>query len=161
MNDSYITQGNIKVIRTIEALEYNSALDIALERIDRHKGAVFASGYEYPGRYSRWDISFLEPPVQIINHGRQFGIAALNERGQKLISMLAGPLFDHSHVEDIEISGTEIHGVIAPMDASFPEEERSKQPSFFSVVRAIIALFGSAADPHLGFYGAFGYDLAF
>src|SRR5205823_2052239 len=43
----------------------------------------------------------------------------------------------------------------------FPEEERSQQPSVFSVIRALRGLFGGAADPHLGLYGAFGYDLAF
>ena len=45
----------------------------------------------------------------------------------------------------------------------FSEEERSKQPSIFSVVRAIVQLFGveAAVDPQLGLYGAFGYDLTF
>ena len=47
------------------------------------------------------------------------------------------------------------------MSGYFPEEERSKQPSFFSIIRTMIKLFGSEADPHLGLYGAFGYDLAF
>mgnify|MGYP003415113929 CR=1 FL=1 len=31
----------------------------------------------------------------------------------------------------------------------------------FSVVRRLIELFRSPEDPHLGLYGAFGYDLAF
>ena len=38
---------------------------------------------------------------------------------------------------------------------------RSRQPSVFSVLRALIDLFGSAEDQHLGLYGAFGYDLVF
>jgi len=38
----------------------------------------------------------------------------------------------------------------------FPEEERSRQPSIFSVVRAIVATFHSEGDPQLGLYGAFG-----
>src|SRR5207244_3015223 len=38
---------------------------------------------------------------------------------------------------------------------------RSKQPSVFSLIRALIGLFGSAEDSHLGLYGAFAYDLAF
>ena len=54
-----------------------------------------------------------------------------------------------------------ITGNIVPTSGYFPEEERSKQPSFFSIIRTIIKLFGSEADPHLGLYGAFGYDLAF
>ena len=43
----------------------------------------------------------------------------------------------------------------------FPEEERSKQPSVFSVIRTIVNLFFAEGDPQLGLYGAFGYDLTF
>ena len=41
------------------------------------------------------------------------------------------------------------------------EEERSKQPSSFSVIRAVIDFFFSSEDPQIGLYGAFGYDLTF
>ena len=41
-----------------------------------------------------------------------------------------------------------------------PEEQRSRQPSIFSVLRAVIDLFGNDEDQHFGLYGAFGYDLA-
>src|SRR5262249_9124333 len=43
----------------------------------------------------------------------------------------------------------------------FPEEARSRQPSVFSILRAIGELFGAEEDEHLGLYGAFGYDLVF
>ena len=43
----------------------------------------------------------------------------------------------------------------------FTEEERSRVPSVFTVLRAITALFRSDQDANLGLYGAFGYDLAF
>lgn len=36
------------------------------------------------------------------------------------------------------------------------QEERSKQPSLFSVVRAAVDLFYYEGDPQLGLYGAFG-----
>ena len=45
-------------------------------------------------------------------------------------------------------------------EGTFTEEERSRRPTVFSVLREISAAFG-CADPHLGLYGAFGYDLAF
>jgi anthranilate synthase len=50
-----------------------------------------------------------------------------------------------------------------PPGTRFPEEQRSRQPSIFSVVRALTALFGIApsVDPQLGLYGSFGYDLTF
>ena len=43
----------------------------------------------------------------------------------------------------------------------FTEEERSRVPSVFTVLRAITALFQTDEDANLGLYGAFGYDLAF
>ena len=43
---------------------------------------------------------------------------------------------------------------------TFTEEERSRRPSVFSALREIIADL-AGPDPHLGLYGAFGYDLAF
>ncbi|MGO7158171.1 anthranilate synthase, partial [Rhizobium johnstonii] len=41
------------------------------------------------------------------------------------------------------------------------EEERSKMPTVFTVLGAVTDLFYSQADASLGFYGAFGYDIAF
>ncbi len=43
----------------------------------------------------------------------------------------------------------------------FSEEQRSRQPSIFSVIRALIDLFFSKEDSNLGLFGAFGYDLGF
>ncbi len=50
--------------------------------------------------------------------------------------------------------------VIGEPGRDFTEEERSRRPTVFSALREIAAAFG-CADPHLGLYGAFGYDLAF
>ena len=50
--------------------------------------------------------------------------------------------------------------VIPEPAQDFTEEERSRRPTVFSALREIAAAFG-CADPHLGLYGAFGYDLAF
>ncbi|MGO7845305.1 hypothetical protein, partial [Rhizobium johnstonii] len=46
-------------------------------------------------------------------------------------------------------------------DRVFTEEERSKMPTVFTVLRAVTDLFYSQAYASLGFYGAFGYDIAF
>jgi anthranilate synthase len=161
MDDFYVTNSGIKILRRVESLDYESALEIPLEEIDRSKGAVFASGYEYPGRYSRWDIAFINPPFQIISYGRKVHIDALNDRGQILLNFLYLPLTQNPHLSGIEKTDQRLKVEIPPMSGYFPEEERSKQPSFFSIVRTMIKQFGSDADPHLGLYGAFGYDLAF
>ena len=42
----------------------------------------------------------------------------------------------------------------------FNEEERSRQPSVFSILRTLLSFFKSD-ESYLGFYGAFGYDLIF
>src|SRR6202167_1100419 len=47
------------------------------------------------------------------------------------------------------------------MPKLFPEEERSKQPSIFSILRALTREFRSEHDDKLAFAGAFGYDLLF
>ena len=47
------------------------------------------------------------------------------------------------------------------MPELFPEEERSKQPSAFSILRALIGEFQSEQDSRLALVGAFGYDLLF
>lgn len=52
-------------------------------------------------------------------------------------------------------------GCIIPSTSYFPEEERSKQPSLFSLVRVIKDLFGHESAGQLGFYGALGYDFTF
>src|SRR5262249_39382997 len=58
-------------------------------------------------------------------------------------------------------SGDEAVGTVPPPAAAFAEEERTRQPSALSIVRTLRDLLASPADAHLGFYGAFGYDLAF
>lgn len=59
------------------------------------------------------------------------------------------------------IDETTLSGKVIPSSRYFNEEERSQQPSLFSLVRAIRDLFSSEQLGQLGLYGAFGYDLAF
>src|SRR5690606_32881084 len=50
---------------------------------------------------------------------------------------------------------------IAEQKAVVSEEERSRVPSVFTVLRAVTTHFHTDHDANLGLYGAFGYDLAF
>jgi anthranilate synthase len=50
---------------------------------------------------------------------------------------------------------------VAQPSRVFTEEERSRAPTVFSVLRVLTELFRSDDDANLGLYGAFGYDLAF
>jgi anthranilate synthase len=47
------------------------------------------------------------------------------------------------------------------MPKLFAEEQRSRQPSVFSILRALTEEFRGAEDSHLALIGAFGYDLLF
>ena len=153
------TQGGIHVKRTITPIQMDTALDEALSVLDRHKGAIFASGYEYPGRYSRWDLAFVDPPVELTSLGRTFQIRALNPRGEQILRVIQAPVERCPAVEDLHCKDEVIEGAIAAMPQSFPEEERSRQPTIFSVLRTLVQLFRYDEEPHLGMYGAFGYDL--
>ena len=48
-----------------------------------------------------------------------------------------------------------------PLPALFPEEERSKQPSAFSILRTLVEEFRHPLASRLALVGAFGYDLLF
>jgi anthranilate synthase len=108
----------------------------------------------------------VNPPVEIACRGRQVTARALNERGLVLMPVIRDAMLRVG----VERAGASADGG-APADGAvtvhvpegegtFTEEERSRRPTVFSVLREVSAAFG-CADPHLGLYGAFGYDLAF
>jgi anthranilate synthase len=157
----YNTQGGLAVQRSIEQVAYQDAIDPLVEALDSRQGVVLTSSYEYPGRYTRWDMGFVDPPLRLTFKGLSFEIEALNERGAVLLPAIHDKL---AAAGDASLGAQHdgcVAGAIRPATGRFFEEQRSKQPSAFSVVRALVELFASEADPHLGLYGAFGYDLAF
>ena len=125
------------------------------------RGIYLSSGYEYPGRYSRWDIVSVRPPLELIGFQREVTFRPLNDRGAAINRMLATVLRDHPHWDDFAEENGALHGTLKPMPKLFPEEERSKQPSVFSVLRALTREFRNENDDKLAFAGAFGYDLLF
>jgi len=157
----YKTDGGVVIQCTRHPLPYRNALAAVEEQIDFHKGALFCSGYEYPGRYSRWDIGFVKPPIEIIGNGRHFLVRALNQRGKKLIGAIDFCLRKHPHVASLHREEDRLEGSIIPMPGFFEEEERSKQPGLFSILRSLRSFFGSQEDRILGLFGSFGYDLVF
>ena len=47
---------------------------------------------EYPGRYSRWHLAYVNPCAEIVARGRRIAVRALNARGEVLLPVLgAGP----------------------------------------------------------------------
>ncbi|WP_292631487.1 anthranilate synthase, partial [Mesorhizobium sp.] len=88
-------------------------------------------------------------------------IEALNRRGEALLPVIGKALASQADVTIAETSKTLIRLDVAKPGRVFTEEERSRVPSVFTVLRAITALFRTEEDANLGLYGAFGYDLAF
>ena len=159
--DSYQTRGGISVRRIVEAIPVEEAIEPVIDGLDSQRGVLLASSYEYPGRYTRWDMGFVNPPLALTSRGRNFSLAALNTRGLVLLPTLASLIETLPAVASAELRKKDIIGTITLAEGRFPEEQRSKQASIFSLLRAIIDLFAHPDEPHLGLYGAFGYDLAF
>ena len=165
-NSKFTTQGGIKIEKSITPLDAEHALNKIHQYIDIKKGALFVSNYEVPDRYSRWDLGFIHPALELIVRKQYFEINALNPNGTRLLKLIAPVLQNRSYLEKIVFEDVadqpalQISGTVKPKSNFFTEEERSRQPSIFSVIRQIFELFRSD-DPYLGLYGAFGYDLVF
>src|SRR5690349_16305682 len=157
----YQTPHGIEVTRSVSTANFRNGLKSLLRDLDRHRGIYLSSGYEYPGRYSRWDIASTRPPLEIVAYDREVEFRALNARGEKIVQMLQPVLAEHPHWEEFSGEPGKLRGRLKPLPALFPEEQRSKQPSAFSVLRALIEEFRGEEDSRLGLVGAFGYDLLF
>ncbi len=158
---SYKTKGGIGVEREVAVLPYNPADTALAERLDDQRGVLFSSSFEFPGRYTRFDMGFVDPPLVLTATGRSFSIEALNRRGEVLLGPVAEHLAGLPAATIRQTGAARIDGEIHLSDTRFPEEQRSRQPSVFSVLRSLGELFSSPEDEHLGLYGAFGYDLVF
>jgi anthranilate synthase len=157
----YTTAGGIEVEREAVEIVGTTAIEELIDQLDSQRGVLLSSGYDYPGRYTRWDIGFCNPPLAVTAKGREFVIEALNERGMLLLAPLAALLQGQPWLQSLEERAGQLAGQVKEPERAFTEEERSKQPTSFSLLRALVACFAHESDAHLGLYGAFGYDLAF
>ncbi len=153
----FLTRGGVRVTRTAGPFSV-ADLDAVCARVDARRGGVLSSGMEYPGRYSRWHLAYVNPCVEVVARGRRVTARALNARGGVLLPVLGAALLRAGQAG--EVSAREVEVVIPEPAGLVPEEDRSRRPTVFSALREVVATF-AADDPHLGLYGAFGYDLAF
>ncbi len=164
-----MTAGGIHVTRTAEPFDPDILAGLT-RSVDQRRGGVLSSGMEYPGRYSRWHLAYVDPCAEIVARGRRIAVRALNARGEVLLPVLGDALLRAGRsltppsgqpaapgpgpgAREIEVTIPEPSGLVA-------EEDRSRRPTVFTALREVIATF-AGDDPHLGLYGAFGYDLAF
>ena len=154
----YTTAGGVGVeVRTFDVPE--TVLEEVVGALGERRGGVLSSGMEYPGRYSRWHLAYVDPCLEIVARGRRISARALNDRGRVVLPavtsclLAAGKPTGEPTADHVEVYVPESEDIL-------PEEMRSRRPTVFSAIREVIAAF-SGPDPHLGLYGAFGYDLAF
>src|SRR5215469_12962112 len=137
----YQTPHGIEVTRAVSKVGFRKGLKHVLRDLDRHQGIYLSSGYEYPGRYSRWDIASTCPPLEIVSYDRQMEFRPLNQRGRKITALFHELMAGHPHWQDCRLGADGMFGTLKPLPALFPEEERSKQPSAFSILRSLIEEF--------------------
>jgi anthranilate synthase len=155
----YLTRGGVQVTAHVEPLEFSSekragtsasAIEDIIQQLDEHKGVLLTSSYEFPGRYARWSLGFVDPPLEISGRGSSCTIRALNQRGKVILpaveeamkSLLQQGVLSKVHVSNQGAknngSGDALDGatsridvtVVPPPDVgTFNEEERSRQVS--------------------------------
>jgi anthranilate synthase len=159
------TTGGVRVSRTAAPFD-PARLEGMTRQVEERRGGVLSSGMEYPGRYSRWHLAYVDPCIELIARGRRVTATALNGRGLVLLPVIAdamlraGEEVPTGRSAPADVTPNICTVVIPEAGGTFTEEERSRRPTVFCALREIIAAF-SSPDPHLGLYGAFGYDLAF
>lgn len=161
MLQHYKTQGGVEIECFQTPLDYQQGIENLLEHLDSQRGALYASSFEYPGRYTCWDVGFYNPPLALTCKQNLIQIDALNQRGKMLLTFIM-PLLEHeAYLEVLAQSNTLLQITLIPSDEVFSEEERSQQPSVFTVIRLILAFFKVDEESYLGLYGALGFDLIF
>src|SRR5436190_11252362 len=120
----YSTPSGIAVTRVVSKVNFKKGLKRLLRDLDSHRGVYLSSGYEYPGRYSRWDFAATRPPLEIVSYDRRVEFRPLNTRGEKMTTMLHAVLDGHRDWEEFAFEGSILAGRLRPLPALFPEEER-------------------------------------
>ncbi|MEU6717198.1 anthranilate synthase component I [Nonomuraea sp. NPDC046802] len=154
----YTTAGGISVELETRHVD-EAALEEIVTALGERRGGAFSSGMDYPGRYSRWAFGYVDPCLELVAKGRTISATALNARGRVVLPAVASCLLAAGKpVTEPTPDRVEVH--VPESEEMLPEEMRSRRPTVFTAIREVIAAF-RGEDPHLGLYGAFGYDLAF
>src|SRR5690606_35977389 len=154
----YTTAKGIGVELEVRAVS-EDALEEIVTALGERRGGAFSSGVDYPGRYSRWAFGYVDPCLELVAKGRTISARALNERGRVVLPAVASCLLAAGKPAG-EPTADFVQVYVPESEDLLPEEMRSRRPTVFTAIREVIAAF-KGDDPHLGLYGAFGYDLAF
>ena len=139
--ERYTTEGDVVVTRTRHETPYVGAIETYIDALNSRRGCVFSSNYEYPGRYMRWDTAIVDPPLVVSAKGRDMRIEALNARGEKLLDGIAPVVEALPEATEFVRAPALVTLTVAEPTRIFTEEERSRAPTVFTVLRAIVSLF--------------------
>jgi anthranilate synthase len=151
----YLTKGGIQVTANVDRLDYTRTGDEAslankksseavieslVERLDSHKGVLLTSSYEFPGRYARWSLGFVDPPLEVSGRANKCTIKALNDRGKVLLPAIERAMKEmkqQNALSEVNVGDEQIDVTVVPPPpvGTFSEEERSRQ------VRVLLFLF--------------------
>ena len=132
-----------------------------LRSLDEQRGIYLSSGYEYPGRYSRWDIASTCPPLEIVAFGREVEFRPLNERGTSFEPDPAPRLAAASALGRSSLRQDTIVGPLETAAAAVsPKRSAASSRRYFRSCARWSRSFATTGS-RLALVGAFGYDLLF
>jgi len=149
----FLTKGGIQVTANVKPLEFSkslnpgtseSAIEHLINQLDNRRGVLLTSSYEFPGRYARWSLGFVDPPLEVSGKADKCTIRALNQRGKIMLPaiekamqtlkdkeiLLDVTVFEESTPSNGEpASPVQIDVTVVPPPevGTFSEEERSRQ----------------------------------
>lgn len=110
-----MTSGGVRLHIHQQLLNYEGAIEPLIDHLDTQRGALFASSFEFPGRYTCWDIGFYNPPLVFTCIGKTIHAEALNQRGNVLEERSHQPsVLSLPHQAGLKI----IHNLMEMLDAS-------------------------------------------
>src|SRR3954469_2043335 len=98
---SYVTAGGIGVQRRKQAVDAHSAVENLIDALERRRGVLLSSNYDYPGRYTRWDLGLADPLLEISSRERCLEVRALCPRGELLLDPIEQCLGALAELTDI------------------------------------------------------------
>src|SRR5688572_31654633 len=108
MTTSYTTAGGIAVTRQRQSIDAHAAIDELIDILDTRRGVLLSSNYDYPGRYTRWDLGLVDPLLEVSSRERRLEVNARNDRGQVLIAPIVEAFEAMSELESLRSSATRI-----------------------------------------------------
>lgn len=148
----FMTKGGVQVTANVEGLDYvrtgdeaslanerssEAVIESLVQKLDSHKGVLLTSSYEFPGRYARWSLGFVDPPLEVSGKADKCTIKALNDRGKVLLPAIQRAMEQMKEeailsdisvtAEDEDMVQIDVTIVPPPPVGTFSEEERSRQ----------------------------------